>query len=62
MEYIIALNAALALAEKLLPIIESQVAKGQITPSQQQIIRDQYMALRAKADAAFQGQEWDVTP
>ena len=59
MEEILALNAALALAEKLIPVIGKAVTAGQITPEQQQAARDRYLALRAKADAAFTGPEWE---
>lgn len=59
MEEIILLNAALALAEKLIPTLGKAVAAGQITPEQQQEARNRYLALRAKADAAFTGPEWE---
>jgi hypothetical protein len=59
MEEIALISAALALAEKLLPRLDALVKSGQITPAQQQAVRDRYLALRAKADAAFQGPEWE---
>ena len=34
--------------------------KGEITAEQQQAARDQYLALRARADAAFRGPEWVI--
>lgn len=58
MEEILALNAALAFIEKLLPVITKAVANGQVSIEAQQQARDQYNALRAKADAAFAGPEW----
>ena len=58
MEEILAINAALSLVEKLLPLLARGVQSGTITPAQQQETRDRYVALRAKADAAFTGPEW----
>lgn len=60
MEEFLALNAALALAEKLIPIIAARVQDGDITPEQQAAIRERYDALRAKGDAAFTGPEWQI--
>lgn len=60
MEEIVALNAALVLAEKLIPIVTQAVANGQVTVEAQQAARDKYNALRAKADAAFAGPEWQI--
>lgn len=59
MEEILLINASLALVEKLLPRLADALKTGQITPAQQQELRDRYAALRAKADAAFAGPEWD---
>lgn len=61
MEEIILASAALALLEKLLPVIQQQVKTGQITPEEQQKIRDQYNSLRNQGDAAFAGPEWNIT-
>ena len=60
METIILINAALALVEKLLPTLSKSLHAGEITPAQQAEARASYLALRAKADAAFTGPEWDV--
>ncbi len=60
MNEIILINAALTLIEKLLPIIGRAVQQGEITPAQQQETRDKYLALCARADAAFAGPEWQV--
>ena len=62
MELILALNAALALAEKLMPIIQERMKAGEITPLVQAQARERYLALRAQADAAFTGPEWEVEP
>ena len=59
MQEILLINAALALAEKLIPRLAALVKSGEITPEQQQAVRDQYAALRAQADAAFTGPEWE---
>lgn len=53
--------AALNLVEKLMPTIQQLGTSGVITAEQQQIIRDQYNALRAQGDAAFSGPEWQVS-
>jgi len=60
MHEIVLANAALALLEKLLPIIAERVKSGQVTPSQQTDLRKRYTALRAAGDAAFTGPEWEV--
>lgn len=60
MEELLAFNAALALAEKLLPIIDARVKSGAITPEQQLESRNKYLALRALGDAAFTGPEWEI--
>jgi hypothetical protein len=62
MELILALNAALALAEKLIPIIQERIRAGEISPEVQTQARERYLALRAQADAAFSGPEWEVNP
>lgn len=58
MNEVLALNAALALAETLLPIIEAKVKAGAISVAEQQAARDKYLAQRAQADALFQGEHW----
>jgi len=60
METILAINAALTLIEKLLPLVARGVQAGAITPAQQAETRARYLALRAQADAAFAGPEWKV--
>lgn len=61
MEEILILNAALALAERLMPSIERAFKAGQITAEQQQEARDRYAALRAAVanHTAFAGPEWE---
>lgn len=58
MNEVLALNAALALAETLFPIIEQKVKSGEITPEEQQSAREKYLAQRAQADALFQAEHW----
>jgi len=60
MNELILINAALTLIEKLLPVISNAVKNGQVTPEAQAELRNRYTGLRAKADAAFTGPEWDV--
>jgi len=59
MEYLLAFQAALALAEKLAPLIQQKVQSGEITAEQQLEARNRYLALRAKGDEAFTGPEWE---
>lgn len=58
MEFLAAATAALALYEKLQPIIAAQVKKGEVPPEEQQKLRDRFNAIR-KADA-FAGPEWEA--
>lgn len=60
MNEIILANAALTLVEELVPRIESLVKSGQITPEQQQTVRDRYTQLRDNLDARFSGPEWQI--
>jgi hypothetical protein len=55
-----ALNAALALAEELMPIVQQQIKAGMISPEEQQKVRDKFNSLRQAA--AFEGPEWEVPP
>lgn len=43
----------------LIPKVEEAIKSGQITPEQQQKVRDAYLQLRALGDGAFAGPEWD---
>ena len=60
MQEIIIANAALALLEKLLPLIQAQVRAGQVTAAEQQDLHDRYQSLRNAGDAAFAGPEWKL--
>ena len=60
MNELILVNAALALIEKLFPVINDAVKNGQVTPEAQAELRTRYTALRTQADAAFNGPEWLV--
>lgn len=51
-------TVAIDLVEKLLPALEQLRAKGEITPEQQQKVRDRYLSLRARADGQFMGSHW----
>ena len=55
---LLAFNAALALAEKLLPLLSEAFARGEMSVADQQAARDRYLALRTKADGAFTGDHW----
>ena len=55
-----ALDMALALADALLPLVQKEIKEGQISPEQQQKLRDRYNKLREAA--AFEGPEWEVRP
>ena len=60
MQEILALNAALALAEKLIPLIADRVKSGEVSVAEQSKLRKRYQVLRTKADAAFTGPEWEA--
>lgn len=60
MQELLAINAALALAEKLLPIVSDLAKSGQISQAEQNDLKTRYQVLRAKADTAFAGPEWEV--
>lgn len=60
MEEILALNAALTFIQKMIPLVAQAVADGQVSIEAQSELRARYSALRAKADAAFTGPEWDL--
>ena len=60
MDIIAAFNLALALAEKLIPVVDAAFKRGEVTAEEQQRARDAYQALRAKGDTLFQGPEWEV--
>ena len=55
-----AIIAAIGLIEKLFPIIAEKVKSGEVTVAEQTELRARYNALRAKADAAFTGPEWEA--
>lgn len=60
MNEIAIISATLSLIEKLWPVVEDAVKKGQVSIEAQAELRAKYNALRAKADAAFEGPEWKV--
>lgn len=60
MEEILALNAALAMAEKLMPIIEARVKAGEVSVEEQAKARANYQALRKRGDEVFSGSHWKV--
>lgn len=60
MEEIALANAALGLVELLIPRIKQLAQSGQISPEQQQAVRDKYNSLRKAGDAAFAGPEWQT--
>lgn len=55
-----ALLAAIALAEKLIPIVDAQVKSGEVSADEQLQVRARYQALRDKADSLFSGDEWNL--
>lgn len=56
-----AFNAAIALANILLPRVLDAMKKGEVPVEQQQTVRNNYEALRAAGAQAFTGPEWEVT-
>lgn len=57
---IAATNAALALAETLIPKIREMANSGEITPEDQLAVLSRYRSLKAQADGQFSGPEWTV--
>ena len=55
------IDASLSLIEALWPLLTHGIQTGQVTPEQQQVVRNRYLSLRNAGDAAFTGPEWDVT-
>ena len=55
---LLAFNAALALAEKLMPLLTEAFARGEMSVAEQQAARDRYQSMRAAGDAAFTGPQW----
>jgi len=60
MPEIIALNAALTLAETLIPRVADLFRRGEITPEQQAELRARYVALRDATAEQFTGPEWKI--
>jgi hypothetical protein len=57
---IAAANAALALAETLIPKIQEWAKNGDVTPEQEASVRARLLSLRARAGGEFSGPEWQV--
>jgi len=57
---VLAVSAALAFAEKAMPLILELVKRGQVTPNEQQELRARYDALKGAGDGAFTGPEWEA--
>ena len=55
-----ATNAALSLAEQLLPLIAALAAKGEVTPAQQAELLTKYNSLKTQADGQFTGPAWQL--
>lgn len=55
---LLALNAAFALIEELIPLIEEKVKTGELSVEEQQKAREAYDSLRARRDALFSGPGW----
>lgn len=62
MEEIALASAALALLEKLAPILEDKIKTGEVSVTEQQDVRDKYLSFRQKFDGAFSGPEWQTDP
>jgi hypothetical protein len=54
-------NAAVALAEKAVPVIRDMFASGDIPDEEAAAWRVKYDALRALGGSAFQGPEYDLS-
>jgi len=58
MEELLLADAAIALLEKLLPIIESKVAAGQVSVQEQEKVRARFESLKARKAGEFSGPQW----
>jgi hypothetical protein len=58
MEEIMLANAALAVLEKLLPVIQGMAKRGEVSAESQMELQTRYQSLRNAGDAAFEGPEW----
>lgn len=54
-------NAAVALAEKAIPVIRDAFASGEIPDAEAAEWRDKYNRLRALGGDAFKGPEYDLS-
>lgn len=54
-------NAAISLAETLIPQIRAWVQSGEINAEQQAELLRRYTSLKAKTEGQFVGKEWEVT-
>ena len=52
--------AAIALVEKLLPVITEQFKAGQVTAEEQQAVNTRYLQLRSNLDGHFLSPEWKI--
>jgi hypothetical protein len=55
-------NAALALLQNLLPLLDGMVDRGEISVEQQARVRAKYDSLKNQTDGQFQGPHWQVEP
>ena len=55
-----AVNAALDITTRLLPLIDQLAAKGEVTPEQQAELLARYNSLKTQADGQFTGPAWQV--
>lgn len=60
MNEVLAINAALQLAETLIPIIAAKVQSGEVSANEQAAILNRYQALRDATAQHFTGPEWQV--
>lgn len=60
MEEILAATAALALLEKLIPLIDARVQKGEISVNYQRTLLDRKDALQATLDERLSAPHWQI--
>jgi hypothetical protein len=60
---LLALTAgAIEIADRLVAEVERRKRDGDISAAEQLPVREMYLALRARGDAAFQGPEFEPSP
>lgn len=55
-------NAALALLERSLPVVDELMKEGHVTPAEQSELLARFESLKTKADGQFSAPHWQIEP